>query len=76
MTFYKNHPIYGFGLPARGKRWRSIGLVFDPDYPAKEVKRLECADVISATSEEAEAYALKLCKAWIDGLGLPPTQTN
>lgn len=68
MQHYKNHPIYGFALPAPGKLWRSIGMVFDPECPAQEIKRLESAEIVSATSDEAEEIALTLCKAWIDGL--------
>lgn len=76
MQHYKNHPIYVFALPAPGKHWRSIGMVFDPESPAEEMKRLECADTVSATSEEAEEYALTLCKAWIDGLRPEPHTTH
>jgi hypothetical protein len=48
--------------------WRSRGLVFDPERSAREIKRLECGDIVCTTSEEAKEYALTLCKAWIDGL--------
>lgn len=68
MHHYRNHPIYVFGLPGSGKLWRSIGMVFDPENPSREIKRLECADVICASSREAEEQALTLCKAWVDGL--------
>jgi len=73
---YRNHPIYRFALPAPGKLWRSIGMVFDPERPAREIKRLECADIVSVTSEEAEKYALRFCRAWIDEPGLPPNKSN
>jgi len=77
MQRYRNHPIYGLALPAPGKLWRSIGMVFDPEHPvAREIKRLECANIISTTSDEAEEIALTLCKAWVDGLGLPPNKAN
>lgn len=69
MQSYKNHPIFGLALPTREKLWRSIGMVFDPERPAQEIKRLECAEIVSTTSDEAEEIALTLCKAWIDGLG-------
>src|SRR5262249_9740204 len=69
MQRYKDHPIYTMALPALGKRWRSIGIVFDPEHPAKEIKRLESNEIACATSEDAEEHALTLCKAWVDGLG-------
>jgi hypothetical protein len=68
MPHYKNHPIHGVAVPGRGMLWRSRGLVFDPEQPQREVKRFECADILCTTSEEAQEYALILCKAWIDGL--------
>lgn len=68
MRHYKNHPIYAFALPAPGKLWRSIGMVFDAERPAQLIKRVECPDVVSMTSDEAEEIAVTLCKAWVDGL--------
>jgi len=72
---YKKHPIYTLELPA-GKRWRSIGMVFDPKNPAKEIIRLESRDVVSMTTDEAEEIAFALCKAWVDGLGIAPSKSN
>jgi hypothetical protein len=43
-------------------------VVFDPKHPTKEVKRLECSEIISTSRAEAQGYALTLCRAWIDGL--------
>ena len=68
MQLYRNHPIYALALPAPGKLWRSIGMVFSPEQPSKEIKRLTCADVNCTSSDEAEEHALKLCQAWVDGL--------
>ena len=68
MQHYKNHPIRGVAVLGRGKVWHSRGLVFDPARPKREVKRLECADIVSETTKEAREHALTLCKAWIDGL--------
>ena len=68
MPHYKNHPIYGVAVPGRGMLWRSRGLVFDPERPKREIKRLECADIVCETTQEAQEHALILCKAWIDGL--------
>ena len=48
--------------------WRSKGAVFDPERPSQEIKRLEWGNVQFVTREEAEAHALTLCKAWVDGL--------
>ena len=76
MQRYKDHPIYTMALPALGKRWRSIGMVFDPEHPAKEIKRLETSPSAYATSEEAEEHALALCKAWVDGLGAASDKSN
>ena len=56
--------------------WRSKGVVFDPEYPAQEIKRLEWGDVQIVTRQEAEAHALILCKAWVDGLKPNLTKTH
>jgi hypothetical protein len=66
MQRYKNHPILGAAITGPGMLWGSRGLVFTPDTPLREIKRLECADVICTSRKEAEHYALKLCMAWID----------
>ena len=66
--YYKQHPICGFAVAASGMLWHSRGPVFDPKRPTREVKRLECSEIISTSREEAEEYALTLCRAWIDGI--------
>ena len=44
-------------------------MVFDPEHPAaREIKRLECADIVYTNSQEAEDYAFILCRAWVDRL--------
>ena len=68
QEYYKDHPIYGFAVAEPGMLWHSTGLVFDPKRPTREVKRFECSEIISTSREEAEEYALTLCRAWIDGL--------
>jgi hypothetical protein len=68
MQSYKNHPIYCFAVTESGMLWHSRGVVFDPKHPTREIKHLECADVICTSREEAEEHALTLCRAWVDGL--------
>ena len=68
MQHYKNHPIYGFAVTERGMLWHSRGVIFDPKRPMREIKQFECSEIISTSREEAEEYALTLCRAWIDGL--------
>jgi hypothetical protein len=68
MQHYKNHPIRGVAILGRGRVWHSRGLVFDPERPKREIKRLECADIVCTTTKEAQQHAVILCKAWIDGL--------
>jgi len=47
--------------------WKT-GVIFDPKRPMREIKQFECSEIISTSREEAEEYALTLCRAWIDGL--------
>ena len=68
MQLYKNHPIHGFAVTESGMLWHSRGVVFDPKHPTREIKRLDCTEVICMNREEAEDYALTLCRAWVDGL--------
>jgi hypothetical protein len=66
MVDYKNHRIYGIAIPRRaGKLWNLRGHVFEPERP-RELKRLECPDLICTSSKQAERYALQLCKVWVD----------
>jgi hypothetical protein len=76
MPHYKNHPIHGVAVPGQGMLWHSRGLVFDPERPVTEIKRLECPDIVCTSSEEAQEYALTLCKAWIDGLNSEANKKN
>jgi hypothetical protein len=59
------------GFRARNAMALSRG-VFDPKHPTREVNRLECSEIISTSREEAQEYALTLCRAWIDGLSNRP----
>ena len=76
MQLYKSHPIYGFAVSERGMLWHCRGVVFDPKHPTREIKRFDCADIICMRREEAEEYALTLCRAWIDGLGSESKKTK
>jgi hypothetical protein len=51
---YKHHPLYGFAVAEPGMLWHPRGLVFDPERPTREVKRLECFEIISTSREEAK----------------------
>lgn len=66
MSNYKDHPIYGIGVPGSGKQWHCRGLIFSSEDKVTEIKRLECGEIALATRGKAEAHALKLCKTWID----------
>ncbi len=66
MQRYKNHPIHAGAILGPGMLWRLRGRIFAPDQPTKEIKRLDCPDIICTSSKEAEHYAIMLCKAWID----------
>lgn len=68
MIVYKNRLITDDSVPGRDTHWRARGLVFDPNRSAAEVKRLECADIICTSRDEASEIALTLCKAWVEGL--------
>jgi hypothetical protein len=76
MHHYKNHPIYCFAVSERGMLWHSRGVIFDPQRSTREIKRLECTDIICTSREEAEEYALTLCRAWIDGLATKLNKKN
>jgi hypothetical protein len=67
MRPYKNHLIYGIGIPKSPKLWHPRGLVFAPDQNSTiEIKRLEPNDLTFTTKKAAEEQALNLCRAWID----------
>ena len=66
MNQYKNHPIYGSGIPGLAKAWHCRGLIFDPEDKVTEIKRLDCAELAFATKKQAEQHGLDLCKKWLD----------
>lgn len=66
MEEYKNYPILGRAVRGDEMLWHSLGLVFAPERPIRTIKCLECADIVYTSGQEAEEYALILCKAWID----------
>ena len=76
QEYYKDHPIYGFAVAEPGMLWHSTGLVFDPKHSTREVKRLECSEIISTSREEAEEYALTLCRARVDGIRAKSSNKN
>jgi hypothetical protein len=67
MQHYKNYPIYTSAVSTKGV-WHGRGIVLDPQAKArKELQHIETvSDLLFLTKEEAEDFALKLCKAWID----------
>jgi hypothetical protein len=67
MKQYKGHPVYGVAVPAE-RCWNARGLIFDRDLTQTiEIKRIECAtDLTFKHKREAEEFALKLCREWID----------
>ncbi len=67
MKQYKGHPVYGVAVPAE-HCWNARGLIFDRDLTQTiEIKRIECAtDLTFKHKREAEEFALKLCREWID----------
>jgi hypothetical protein len=67
MKQYKGHPVYGVAVPAE-HCWNARGLIFDRDLTQTiEIKRIECAtDLTFKDKREAEEFALKLCREWID----------
>ena len=66
MPQYKDHPIYGIGVRGAGEEWHCRGLIFSSEDKVTEVKKLERAELTFETEEKAKAYALQLCKTWID----------
>ncbi|MSP38463.1 MAG: hypothetical protein EXR70_08240 [Deltaproteobacteria bacterium] len=66
MHQYKNHPIYGIGIPGRDNEWHCRGLVFDPIDQVTEIKRFDFAELSFATKQEAEDHGLDVCKKWLD----------
>lgn len=67
MQQYKNYPVYTTAVSTNGV-WHGRGVVLDPQAKAtRELQRVETvSDLLFLTKEEAEDFAFKLCKAWID----------
>lgn len=67
MQHYKNYPVYTTAVSTNGV-WRGKGIVLDPQAKVtREIQRIETvSDLLFLTKEEAEDFAFKLCKAWID----------
>ena len=67
MQHYKNYPIQATAFSTKGV-WHGRGIVLDPQARArKELQRIETvSDLLFLTREEAQDFAFKLCKAWID----------
>ncbi|MGE5305547.1 MAG: hypothetical protein ACM3TN_19730 [Alphaproteobacteria bacterium] len=74
MQHYKNYPIQTSAVSTRGV-WQGRGIVLDPQANArKELQRIETvSDLLFLTKEEAEDFAFRLCKAWIDRSAPPST---
>ena len=55
-------------LSANGKLWQGTGVVIDSQPNLiRELHRVETVeDLAFLSKQEAETFALKLCKAWID----------
>ena len=67
MQHYKSYPVYTTAFCFNGI-WRGRGIVLDPQAKVtREIQRIETvSDLLFLTKEEAEDFAFKLCKAWID----------
>ena len=67
MQHYKNYRIYTTAVSNKGV-WRGRGVILDPEANVtREIQRIETvSDLLFLTKEEAEDFAFKLCKAWID----------
>lgn len=67
MQYYKNYRVYTTAVSANGV-WRGRGVVLDLHAKVtRALQRIETvSDLLFLTKEEAEDFALKLCKSWID----------
>jgi hypothetical protein len=67
MQYYKNYRVYTTAVSANGV-WHGRGVVLDPEAKVtRELQRIETvSDLLFLTKQEAENFAFKLCKAWID----------
>ena len=68
MQHYKNYLIHTSAIHTATGTWCGIGRVLDPQAKlVREIRRVETAkDLVFLTNQEAEEFALKPCKAWID----------
>jgi hypothetical protein len=67
MQEYKGYSIYVSAIPAQSTGWHAQGIVFNPRTTIPtELQRLEPNNILFPTNEEAEAYGLLVCKAWIN----------
>ena len=75
MQRYKNYPIHATAVCAEGGVWHGQGVVLDPQTRLiSEIHRIETAkDLLFLSKQEAQEFALKLCKAWIGKAGLSKT---
>jgi hypothetical protein len=74
MERYKNFSIRTSAFSTGGV-WHGRGIVLDPQTNlTTQLHRVETVgDLLFLSKEEAEAFALKLCKAWIDSTALSKT---
>lgn len=67
MQQYKSYRIYTRAVSRKGV-WHGRAVILDPEATiAREIQRIETvSDLLFLSKEEAEDFAFKLCKAWID----------
>jgi spore coat polysaccharide biosynthesis predicted glycosyltransferase SpsG len=72
MQHYKNYSIFTTAVSADGGVWHGRGVVLNAEAKlAREIHRTETAeDLVFLTKQDAEDFALKLCRAWIDRAAL------
>ena len=68
MQRYKDFPIRISAISTQQRTWLGRAVVLDPQSTVyRQIHRVETdKDFVFLTKEEAEQFALKLCKAWID----------
>jgi hypothetical protein len=68
MQHYRNYLIHTSAIHTAMGMWCGIGRVLDAQPKViREIRRVETAtDLPFLTAHEAEEFALKLCRAWID----------
>jgi hypothetical protein len=76
MDHYKNFPIRTTAISTEGGLWHARGVVLDPrEKLLREIHRIDTAkDLVFLSKQQAEEFALKLCKAWIDRSAIPRAQ--